>query len=62
LLVLFFHEPRVLGLGFRGPGAGSGFRGEGAGVRGKGYGGTRKVDIRLPEKGNSNSNGARPVY
>jgi len=22
----------------------------------------RKVDIRLPEKGNSNSRGARPVY
>ena len=25
-------------------------------------GGTRKVDIRLPGKGNSNSRGARPVY
>jgi len=24
--------------------------------------GTRKVDIRLPGKGNSNSHGARPVY
>ena len=24
--------------------------------------GTRKVDIRLPEKGNSDSHGARPVY
>jgi len=23
---------------------------------------TRKVDIRLPGKGNSNSHGARPVY
>ena len=23
---------------------------------------TRKVDIRLPEKGSSNSHGARPVY
>ena len=24
--------------------------------------GTRKVDVRLPEKGNSNSYGARPIY
>ena len=24
--------------------------------------GTRKVDIKLPEKGNSNFHGARPVY
>jgi hypothetical protein len=26
------------------------------------YGGSRKVDVRLPEKGNSNSHGARPVH
>ena len=25
-------------------------------------GGTRKVDVRLPGKGNSNSHGARPVH
>ena len=29
---------------------------------GGGGGGTRKVDVRLPGKRNSNSHGARPVY
>ena len=42
--------------GFRVQGSGS--RDQGVWVSGKG----RKVDIRLPGKGNSNSYGARPVY
>jgi len=31
-------------------------------MRGLGSHKTRKVDVRLPGKGNSNSHGARPVY
>ena len=34
---------------------------QGAGCRVQGAGYTRKVDARLPGKGNSNSHGARPV-
>ena len=59
------------GLGFRV--GGSGFRAldlvlrvSGFGVRFWGLGcgdlGNRKVDIRLPGQGNSNSHGARPVH
>ena len=57
---------RVQGSGFRVQG--SGFRAQGSGfrVQGSGFGvwgsETRKVDIRLPGKGNSNSHAARPVH
>ena len=40
----------------------AGRQGGGEGPRGKGREGLRKVDVRLPEKGDSNSHGARPVH
>ena len=42
---------------------GAGWSGARRGVEGREGGGhPRKVDIRLPGKGNSNPHGARPVY
>ena len=69
---------RVLGFGFRAEGSGfrvqgSGFRVQGSGLRAHDWWcfwvqdvrsrlWTRKVDVRLPEKGNSMSHGAKPVH
>ena len=41
---------------------GVGCRVQGAGCRVQVAGCTRKVDVKLPGKGNSNSHGARPVH
>jgi len=69
--------PALQGAGFRVQGSGfrvqgSGFRVQGSGFRVQGSGfraqegmckvDVRKVDVRLPGKGNSNSHGARPVH